>query len=87
MKIQPDQKYLYSILSDRSLHHVSAHYGREDKTIFNSAVRLNKIGSTKLFIFYDANPNTNDGRTVGLVRLRINIRSEYEKLFSENHNK
>jgi len=78
--LRSGQWYVHSVTSDRLLHQVSAHYGREDKTVFSSAVKLNKTKSINLFIFYDANPNTNDGRTVGLIRLRVNIYAEREKL-------
>ena len=81
--LRPGQKCLHSILIDRNLHKVSAYYGSVEKTIFNSAVKFNKSKSIKLFIFYDANANTNDGRTVGLMRLRIDIHEELEKLVTK----
>ncbi len=58
----------YECIEGLELHRMAAAYGREDKIIYNTALRLNKSNRLLFYVLYDANPNTNDGRTVGLFR-------------------
>ena len=58
----------YECIEGLELHRMVAAYGREDKIIYNTALRLNKSNRLLFYVLYDANPNTNDGRTVGLFR-------------------
>ena len=69
--ISSGEKVVYSKPSKLNFHRASAHYGRENKVIINTAIKLNQSDLLTLYIFYDANPNTNDGRSVGLLRVRI----------------
>jgi len=41
----------------------------DGKIIFNTAVRLDKTKNKHLFVFYDANPKTNSGRSVGVFKM------------------
>jgi len=67
----------YEAIDGLKLHRVSAFYGREKKVIYHTAVKLNKEAThLLLYVFYDANPNTNDGRTVGLFKASVDRSSE-----------
>jgi len=81
--LQPDQRYLHASQASKGLHHVSAYYSIQDKTILNSAMKLDE-SSMILFIFYNANPHTNDGRTVGLARVRVNLEQEQKMLLKKH---
>lgn len=61
----------YDSIEGLELHRMAAAYGREDRIIFNTALRLNKSNRLLFYVLYDANPNTNDGRTVGLFRTSV----------------
>ncbi len=69
--ISSGERVFYSEDSKLDLHRISAHYGRENKVIIDTALKLNQSDLLTLYIFYDANPNTNDGRSVDLLRVRI----------------
>ena len=59
----------YEGIDGLELHRVSAVYGREERVIYHTAIRLNKeVNRLLIYVLYDANPNTNDGRTVGLFK-------------------
>jgi hypothetical protein len=58
----------YESIQGLELHRIAAAYGREDRIIYNTGLRLNKSNHLLFYVLYDANPNTNDGRTVGLFR-------------------
>ncbi|MGJ8655447.1 MAG: hypothetical protein ACSHX6_03275 [Akkermansiaceae bacterium] len=61
----------YESIEGLELHRMAAAYGQEDKIIYNTALRLNKSNRLLFYVLYDANPNTNDGRTVGLFRTSV----------------
>jgi hypothetical protein len=58
----------YESIEGLELHRIAAAYGQENKIIFNTALRLNNSDRLLFYVLYDSNPNTNDGRTVGLFR-------------------
>jgi hypothetical protein len=66
----------YESIEGLELHRMAAAYGREDKIIYNTALRLNKSNRLLFYVLYDANPNTNDGRTVGLFRTSMDPEEE-----------
>lgn len=84
--LQPDTKQSYSKIPDQSLHRLSAHYGKENNLIINTAIQLQQDNPSNhnLYIFYDANPNTNSGRTIGLMRVSIDTKAEQIKLLEDN---
>ena len=63
----------YESIKELGLHRIAAAYGKENKVIYNTAMRLNKNNQLIIFVLYDANPNTNDGRTVGVLRFSVDI--------------
>ncbi len=58
----------YESIEGLELHRIAAAYGQEDNIIFNTALRLDNSSRLLFYVLYDSNPNTNDGRTVGLFR-------------------
>ncbi len=83
--ILPGTSQLYSKISGQLLHRISAHYGHENKLIINTAIKLpqSDTSSHNLYIFYDANPNTNAGKTIGLMRVSVDTTAEQTKLFEK----
>ena len=69
----------YESIEGLELHRIAAAYGRENKIIYNTALRLNKSKRLLFYVLYDANPNTNDGRTVGLFRTSMDPEEEKKK--------
>ncbi len=66
----------YESIEGLELHRIAAAYGPEDKIIYNTALRLNKSKRLLFYVLYDSNPNTNDGRTVGLFRTSVDPEEE-----------
>lgn len=58
------------------LYRLAARYGKEQKIIYNTAIRLNQEGHIQLFVLYDGSPATNAGRDVGVFRMMIPAREE-----------
>ncbi len=66
----------YESIDGLELHRIAAAYGQENKIIFNTALRLSSDSRLLLYVLYDSNPNTNDGRTVGLFRTSMELETE-----------
>lgn len=80
--IEPGGFQSYESIEGLELHRIAAAYGQEDRIIYNTALRLNRSNRMLFYVLYDANPNTNDGRTVGLFRTGMNpeeIKKEAKK--------
>lgn len=58
------------------LYRLAARYGKERKTIYNTAVRLSQDGHVLLFVLYKGSPATNAGREIGVFRMVIPAREE-----------
>jgi len=72
--VRPNQILSYQRDQVGQIYRLAARYGREQKIIYNTAVRLNEEGHAQLFVLYDANPETNAGRDVGVFRMMIPAR-------------
>ncbi len=69
LKMIPSGKFQsYDNIEGLELHRIAAAYGQEDKVIYNTALRLDKSSRLLFYVLYDSNPDTNDGRFVGLFR-------------------
>lgn len=69
----------YESIEGLELHRIAAAYGQENRIIYNTGLRLNKSNRLLFYVLYDANPNTNDGRTVGLFRTSMDPEEEKKK--------
>jgi len=61
----------YETVKGIELHKMAAAYGKDNKIIYNTALRLNRGDRILLYVLYDANPYTNDGRHVGIFRTAV----------------
>jgi len=72
--VAPDRTIAYQRNKVGEIYRLAARYGSEKKIIYNTAVRLSQEGHIQLFVLYDANPETNAGRDVGVFRMTIPAR-------------
>jgi len=63
----------YGRIEGLALHRMVATYGEQNKMIYNTALRLNQANRLLLYILYNANPHTNDGRAVGVFRTSVDL--------------
>lgn len=71
ISVPPLQTISYKRAHTGELYRLAAQYGTRKKIIYNTAVRLDGHGNIHLFALYDANPQTNAGRSVGVFRTMI----------------
>lgn len=69
--VAPMKTISYKRAHAGELYRIAAQYGRRQKIIYNTAVRLDGRGHTHIFALYNANPGTNSGRSVGVFRAII----------------
>ncbi len=69
--VPPLKTISYQCAQTGELYRLAAQYGTRKKIIYNTAVRLGGHGYIHLFALYDANPQTNAGRSVGVFRTMI----------------
>ena len=74
--VAPEKIITYQQAEVGQLYRLAARYGKEQKIIYNTAVRLNQEGHIQLFVLYDGSPATNAGRDVGVFRMVIPAREE-----------
>lgn len=72
--VAPEKIITYRQEEVGQLYRLAARYGKEQKIIYNTAVRLNQEGHIQLFVLYDGSPATNAGRDVGVFRMVIPAR-------------
>jgi hypothetical protein len=72
--VAPEKIITYRQEEVGQLYRLAARYGKEQKIIYNTAVRLNQEGHIQLFVLYDGSPATNAGREVGVFRMVIPAR-------------
>lgn len=72
--VAPEKIITYRQEEVGQLYRLAARYGKEQKIIYNTAVRLNQEGHIQLFVLYDGSPVTNAGRDVGVFRMVIPAR-------------
>lgn len=74
--VAPEKIITYRQEEVGQLYRLAARYGKEQKIIYNTAVRLNQEGHIQLFVLYDGSPATNAGRDVGVFRMVIPAREQ-----------
>lgn len=67
--VPPDRMIGYGRDDVGEIYRLAARYGRERKIIYNTAVRLCGEGHIQLFVLHHANPESNAGRDIGVVRM------------------
>lgn len=67
--VDPGQLIGYRRNRQGVLYHLAARYGKQRKIIYNMAVKLGKGSGIHLYALYDAMPDTNAGRAVGVFRM------------------
>lgn len=67
--VDPGQLIGYRRNRQGVLYHLAARYGKQRKIIYNMAVKLGKGSGIHLYALYDAIPDTNAGRAVGVFRM------------------
>lgn len=77
--VKPDKILTYPRNEVGEIYRLAARYGAEQKIIYNTAVRLDTEGHIQLFALYDANPETNGGRDVGVFRTMIAAQNAEQK--------
>lgn len=70
-KVEPGRIIAYRRPMGDRLHRVAASCGPSRQIIYNSAVRIDEVGSILLHVLYNANPATNSGREVGVFRMVV----------------
>ncbi len=69
--VPPLKTIAYQCAQTGELYRLAAQYGTHKKIIYNTAVRLGGGRYIHLFALYDADPQTNAGRSVGVFRTMI----------------
>lgn len=72
--VAPEKIITYRQEEVGQLYRLAARYGKEQKIIYNTAVRLAQDGHIQLFVLYDGSPATNAGREVAVFRMVIPAR-------------
>lgn len=67
--VDPGQLIGYRRNRQGVLYHLAARYGKQRKIIYNMAVKLGEGSGIHLYALYDAVPDTNAGRSVGVYRM------------------
>ena len=71
--VDPGQLIGYRRNRQGVLYHLAARYGKQRKIIYNMAVKLGKGSGIHLYTLYDAMPDTNAGRSVGVFRMVLPV--------------
>ncbi len=72
--MKPGSFMSYDALAGVHLHRVSAAYAKSKKRIYTTAYKFHRRRDLLLHLLYDANPHTNDRRTVGLFTMSVRPR-------------
>lgn len=73
-EVRPEKIISYQRAGAGMIYRLAARYGSQKKIIYNMAVRLDAEGNRHLYALYDANPQTNAGRSVGVFKTVIPVR-------------
>jgi len=76
--VPPMKTISYTRPKSGELYRLAARYGTQKKIIYNTAVKLDTHGNIQLFALYNASPQTNAGRSVGVFRMMIPARPAAE---------
>lgn len=71
--VDPGQLIGYRRNHQGVLYHLAARYGKQRKIIYNMAVKLGRGSGIHLYTLYDARPDTNAGRSVGVFRMVLPV--------------
>ena len=52
---------------------LEARYGEPQTIIYNTAIKMGVDGGLQIFVFYDINPETNSGKSVGVFRMMLPV--------------
>jgi hypothetical protein len=69
--VRPGQLITYSRNRMGILYHLAARYGKQRKMIYNLALTFERNTALHLYVLYDANPKTNAGRSVAVLRMML----------------
>jgi len=73
-EVLPGKVISYTRSNVKKRYRIAAFYGRKKEVLYRTAIKLNPDRGLLILAFYDANPKTNLGRSVGVFRAFITMK-------------